>query len=81
MASLLGLSRSAAEESLNAMVVGKTVQAKIDRLDGIVDFQTATEPNQVGWIWRPLCFKGLAITKVIPLTLGDPFVYKKSLNT
>lgn len=44
---MLGLSRSAAEESLNAMVVDKTIQAKIDRFDGIVDFQTATDPNQV----------------------------------
>lgn len=47
MATLLGLSKTAAEESLNTMVVGKTVQAKIDRLDGIVDFQTTTDPNQV----------------------------------
>ncbi len=47
MANLLGLSKTAAEESLNTMVVGKTVQAKIDRLDGIVDFQTTTDPNQV----------------------------------
>jgi hypothetical protein len=44
---MLGLSRSAAEESLNAMVVEKTIHAKIDRFDGIVDFQTATDPNQV----------------------------------
>jgi 26S proteasome regulatory subunit N5 len=47
MATLLGLSKTAAEESLNTMVVGKTVQAKIDRLDGIVDFQATTDPNQV----------------------------------
>ena len=47
MAALLGLSESAAEESLNSMVVAKSVEAKIDRLDGIVDFRKTMDPNEV----------------------------------
>ncbi len=47
MAQLLGLSESAAEESLNSMVVDKTVAAKIDRLDGIVDFRNEKDPNEM----------------------------------
>ena len=47
MAALLGLTESAAEESLNSMVVAKSVQAKIDRLDGIVDFTKSMDPNEV----------------------------------
>ena len=47
MAQLLGLNESAAEESLNAMVVDKTVEAKIDRLDGIVDFRREKDPNEM----------------------------------
>jgi len=55
MAKLLGLSENAAEESLNAMVVAKSIEAKIDRLDGIVDFQQTQDPNEVNKIgikWR-----------------------------
>jgi len=47
MAALLGLSESAAEESLNSMVVARSVEAKIDRLDGIVDFRRTSDPNEV----------------------------------
>ena len=47
MARLLGLSEAAAEESLNTMVVDKTVEAKIDRLDGIVDFRSEKDPNEM----------------------------------
>ena len=51
----MGLSENAAEESLNAMVVAKSIEAKIDRLDGIVDFQQTQDPNEVNKIgikWR-----------------------------
>ena len=47
MAQLLGLSENAAEDSLNSRVVSKTVEAKIDRLDGIVDFQREKDPNEM----------------------------------
>jgi 26S proteasome regulatory subunit N5 len=57
MAKLLGLSENAAEESLNAMVVAKSIEAKIDRLDGIVDFQQTQDPNEVNKIWNKMaCF-------------------------
>jgi hypothetical protein len=49
MANLLGLTESAAEESLNSMVVAKSVEAKIDRLDGIVDFTRSMDPNEVNF--------------------------------
>jgi hypothetical protein len=47
MATLLGLTEAAAEESLNSMVVAKSVEAKIDRLDSIVDFTRTMAPNDV----------------------------------
>jgi len=47
MAELLGLSENAAEEALNTMVVGGSVSAKIDRLDGVVDFRREKDPNEV----------------------------------
>lgn len=47
MAELLGLGENPAEEALNTMVVSKTVSAKIDRLDGVVDFRREKDPNEV----------------------------------
>ena len=65
MAKLLGLSENAAEESLNAMVVAKSIEAKIDRLDGIVDFQQTQDPNEVYKIWNKMaCFVNLNGKKV-----------------
>ena len=60
MAALLGLTESAAEESLNSMVVAKSVQAKIDRLDGIVDFTKSMDPNEVTkleYLYEPWCLE------------------------
>jgi 26S proteasome regulatory subunit N5 len=47
MAELLGLSENAAEEALNTMVISGTVSAKIDRLDGVVDFRREKDPYEV----------------------------------
>lgn len=35
------------EEFLSNLVVSKTVQAKIDRLDGIINFQQQKDPNDI----------------------------------
>ncbi len=43
MAELLGLSVAEAEDALSAMVVSGTVEAKTDRLDGIVEFKKRSQ--------------------------------------
>lgn len=47
MADLLELSQAETEEFLSNLVVNKTVEAKIDRLDGIVSFSQAKDPNDM----------------------------------
>lgn len=47
MASLLDLNQLEVEEFLSNLVVSKTVEAKIDRLDGIVSFQRSKDPNDI----------------------------------
>ncbi|GFR65657.1 26S proteasome non-ATPase regulatory subunit 12 [Elysia marginata] len=51
MATLLDLAESETEEFLSNLVVNKTVQAKIDRLEGVVSFSQSRDPNSVlnGW--------------------------------
>lgn len=43
---LLNLSTDEAEEVLSYMVVNKTIWAKVDRLDGIVNFSAQKHPNE-----------------------------------
>lgn len=45
MAELLSLNESETEDFLSTMVVNKTVGAKVDRLDGVVDFTKYQDPN------------------------------------
>jgi len=47
MAQLLDLTDSETEEFLSNLVVNKTVEAKIDRLEGIVSFRRPKDPNDV----------------------------------
>lgn len=47
MAELLDLTEDETEEFLSNLVVKKSVQAKIDRLDGIVSFERPKDPNDV----------------------------------
>ena len=47
MAELLDLSIGETEEFLSQLVVSKTVQAKTDRLSGVVHFQQSKDPSDV----------------------------------
>jgi len=47
MSQLLDLTEAETEEFLSNLVVNKTVQAKIDRLEGIINFQRPKDPNDV----------------------------------
>jgi 26S proteasome regulatory subunit N5 len=47
MAELLDLTQAETEEFLSNLVVNKTVQAKIDRLDGVVHFRKGLDPNDI----------------------------------
>ncbi|XP_059156503.1 26S proteasome non-ATPase regulatory subunit 12-like [Physella acuta] len=51
MAELLDLSENETEEFLSNLVVNKTVQAKIDRLAGVVSFSQQKDPNSVLNAW------------------------------
>lgn len=46
MSQLLNLSTDEAEEALSYMVVNKTIWAKVDRLDGIINFSAHKHPNE-----------------------------------
>lgn len=46
MSQLLNLSSDEAEEVLSYMVVNKTIWAKVDRLEGIVNFNAQKHPNE-----------------------------------
>ena len=47
MAELLDLKETETEEFLSKMVVDKAVEAKVDRLDNIVNFTKHQDPNEV----------------------------------
>jgi len=51
MAELLALTETEAEDFLSTMVVSKTVEAKTDRLDGVVDFTKHQDPNDMLNSW------------------------------
>jgi 26S proteasome regulatory subunit N5 len=46
MANLLDLSEEETEEFLSNLVINKTISGKIDRLTGIVTFESAKDPNE-----------------------------------
>lgn len=47
MSELLGLSGQDTEEALSALVVSKTIWAKIDRSTGVINFEQSKDPNEV----------------------------------
>lgn len=47
MSQLLNLSTDEAEEVLSYMVVNKTIWAKVDRLEGVVNFSAQKHPNEI----------------------------------
>ncbi|KAH3863587.1 26S proteasome non-ATPase regulatory subunit 12-like [Dreissena polymorpha] len=47
MGELLDLTEAEIEEFLSTLVVNKTIQAKIDRLEGIVNFTEQKDPNDI----------------------------------
>ena len=47
MAKILDLKETETEEFLSKMVVDKAVEAKVDRLDNIVNFTKHQDPNEV----------------------------------
>ncbi|KAJ8318893.1 hypothetical protein KUTeg_003984 [Tegillarca granosa] len=47
MAELLDLTESETEEFLSSLVTNKTVQAKMDRLEGIINFTQQKDPNDI----------------------------------
>ena len=55
MAELLDLKETETEEFLSKMVVDKAVEAKVDRLDNIVNFTKHQDPNEVN-IWLDINF-------------------------
>ena len=52
MAELLDLKETETEEFLSKMVVDKAVEAKVDRLDNIVNFTKHQDPNEVCILWK-----------------------------
>ena len=47
MSELLDLSEEETEEILSNLVVNNTIWAKVDRLEGIVNFEAHKDPNEV----------------------------------
>lgn len=54
LSELLNLSSDEVEEVLSYLVVNKTIWAKVDRLEGIVNFSTEKHPNEIlnEWSWN-----------------------------
>lgn len=54
LSQLLNLSSDEAEEVLSYLVVNKTIWAKVNRLDGIVNFSAQKHPNEIlnEWSWN-----------------------------
>lgn len=46
MASLLDLTEDETEEFLSSLIINKTISGKVDRLTGIVTFESEKNPNE-----------------------------------
>ncbi|XP_013402440.1 26S proteasome non-ATPase regulatory subunit 12-like [Lingula anatina] len=77
MAELLDLTEAETEEFLSNLVVNKTVQAKIDRLAGIVHFVSAKDPNDIlnDWAMNINSLMQL-VNKATHLITKEEMVYK-----
>ncbi len=81
MSDLLALKESETEEFLSKMVVNKTVEAKVDRLDGIVDFTKSQDPNELlnQWSHNITDLMGL-VMKTTHLINREEMVHKHMVN-
>jgi len=80
MAQLLDLAPLEAEEFLSGLVVSKTVEAKIDRLDGIVHFTHAKEPADVLNDWSFSLNKLMSLVSETTHLITKEQMVHKALN-
>jgi len=81
MAELLALSEAEAEDFLSTMVVKKTVEAKTDRLDGIVDFTKHQDPNDMLNNWSHSISELLSLVmKTTHLVNKEEMVHKHMMG-
>merc|ERR1712180_107404 len=81
MAELLALTEAEAEDFLSTMVVKKTVEAKTDRLDGIVDFTKQQDPNDMLNNWSHSISELLSLVmKTTHLVNKEEMVHKHLLG-
>ncbi|GAB1600228.1 26S proteasome non-ATPase regulatory subunit 12-like [Argonauta hians] len=77
MAQLLDLSEDETEEFLSNLVVNKTVQAKMDRLDGIINFRQHKDPNNILNDWSSnICRLMQLVNKTNHLITKEEMVHK-----
>ncbi|KAL5018614.1 hypothetical protein ScPMuIL_004336 [Solemya velum] len=77
MAELLDLAEAETEEFLSNLVVNKTVQAKVDRLQGIVNFTQQKDPNDILNDWaRNINELMLLVNKTNHLITKEEMVHK-----
>merc|ERR1712029_1339203 len=81
MAQLLALTEAEAEDFLSTMVVNKTVEAKTDRLDGIVDFTKQKDPNDMLNSWSHSISELLSLVmKTTHLVNKEEMVHKHMMG-
>ena len=81
MAQLLFLTESETEDFLSAMVVNKTVEAKTDRLDGVVNFVKHQDPNDMLNNWSHSISELLSLVmKTTHLVNKEEMVHKHLLG-
>jgi len=81
MAFLLSLTEAEAEDFLSTMVVNKTVEAKTDRLDGIVDFTKHQDPNDMLNNWSHSISELLSLVmKTTHLVNKEEMVHKHMMG-
>merc|ERR1719411_1881948 len=81
MANLLALTDAETEDFLSTMVVNKTVEAKTDRLDGVVDFVKHQDPNDMLNNWSHSVSELLSLVmKTTHLVNKEEMVHKHLLG-
>jgi len=81
MANLLALTEAETEDFLSTMVVNKTVEAKTDRLDGVVDFVKHQDPNDMLNNWSHSVSELLSLVmKTTHLVNKEEMVHKHLLG-
>ena len=81
MSQLLDLSEGETEDFLSMMVVNKSVEAKTDRLDGVVDFEKHQDPNDMLNNWSHSVSELLSLVmKTTHLVNKEEMVHKHLLG-